>query len=113
MKIYCVYDDQFELFSEPFLCADDAAAERLVVQTAIFSDGYRKRVSFYTLYAIGSFEPAISWDKMPMRSFKRPELVSGGNRIAYLVEQCELAQKSHLATVSASESDVREDLENE
>lgn len=112
MKIYCIYDDQFELFSEPFLSADDAAAERLIVQSAMLSEGYRKRVSFYTLYAIGSFESATSWDKMPMRAFKRPELVSGGSRIAYLVEQCELAQKSHLATVSASDSDVKEDSEN-
>lgn len=108
MKVYCVYDDQFELFSDPFLCADDAAAERLLVQTALASDGFRKRVSFNTLYAIGSFEPTSSFDKMPMRAFKRPDLVSGGNRIAFLVEQCEHAQNSHLATVSTSDSDVKE-----
>lgn len=113
MKVYCVYDHQFELFSDPFLSADDASAERLIVQTGLLSVEFRKRLSFNSLYAIGSFESAIVCNKTPIHVFKRPVLVSRGERFVYLVEQCEKSQKAHLATVSASDSDVKEDSENE
>lgn len=109
MKVYSVFDDQFELFSDPFLSADDASAEKLMVQTVLLTQGFRKRVSFNSLYAIGTFEAASSCDERPISVYKRPVLVSDGNRLAYLVEQCELAQKSHLSTVSQVDSDVKED----
>lgn len=113
MKVYSVFDDQFELFSDPFLCADDSAAERLIVQTALASEGFRKRLSLISLYAVGSFEPATLSYKMPMRSFKRPELVSGGSRLSYLAYQCELSDKYHLSSVSSVDSEEKEHCVNE
>lgn len=105
MKIYTVYDSQFNLFSDPFLSADDTAAERLLVQTALMSEGFRKRVSFNCLYCIGSFDPDTKWDVMPLRAARRPKLVCSAKRLISLVTQCEEAQRAHLSTVSASDPD--------
>lgn len=107
---YSVWDDQFDLFSEPFLAVDDNAAERTVVQTAIYSEGFRKWLGSYSLYCIGSFDPTL---ECPAKVLKHPRLVSGPDRLLNLVVAIESAQKAHLATVSASESDVKEDSENE
>lgn len=107
---YSVWDDQFDLYSEPFLAADDNAAERTVVQTAIASEGFRKWLGSYSLYCIGSFDPT---EDCPAKVLKNPRLVSGPARLMYLVDAIERAQKAHLATVSASDSDVKEDSENE
>ena len=104
MKIYTVYDSQFNLFSDPFLSADDTAAERLLVQTALMSEGFRKRVSFNCLYCIGSFDPDTKWDVMPLRAARRPKLVCSGKRLISLVTQCEEAQRAHLATLADTDS---------
>lgn len=110
LLLYSVWDDQFKLYSDPFLAADDNAAERTLVQTAILSEGFRKRLCFHSLHCIGSFDPS---SRCPASVLKRPRLVSGSVRLMDLVDDIELAQKAHLATVSASDSDVKEDSENE
>lgn len=107
---YSVWDDQFKLYSEPFLAADDNAAERTVVQTAIVSEGFRKWLGNYSLHCIGFFDPTM---ECPAKVLKHPRLVSGPVRLLNLVDFIERKQKEHLATVSASESDVKEDSENE
>lgn len=107
---YSVWDDQFKLYSEPFLAADDNAAERTVVQTAIVSEGFRKWLGSYSLHCIGSFDPT---QKCPAKVLKQPRLVSGPARLLTLVDLIERKQKAHLATVSASDSVVMEDSENE
>lgn len=85
MKLYSVYDDQFRLFSDPFLAADDVSAERLLVQTALLSDGFRKRVAFNSLYCLGSYDPA---KKRPGSFYRSPVLVSYGSRIFDIVSEC-------------------------
>ena len=106
---YSVWDDQFKLFSEPFLAADDNAAERTVVQTAIASEGFRKWLGSYFLYCIGSFDSTV---ECPAKVLKRPQRVAGPERLLYLVDAIENAQKAHLATVSGSDSE-KEDSEND
>jgi hypothetical protein len=110
LYLYCVWDDQFKIYSDPFLSADNNAAERTLVQTAILSEGFRKRLCFQSLYCIGSFDPTL---ECPAKVFKHPRLVSGSVRLLNLVDAIESAKKAHLATVSASESDVKEDSEDE
>lgn len=107
---YSVWDDQFNLYSEPFLAADDNSAERTVVQTATVSDGFRKWLGSYSLYCIGSFDPT---QECPAKVLKRPRLVSSPGRLMHLVDVIESAQKAHLSTVSASDSDFKEEFENE
>ena len=107
---YSVWDDQFDLFSEPFLAVDDNAAERTVIQTAIASEGFRKWLGSYSLYCIGSFDPT---QECPSKVLKHPRCVSDSVRLLKLVDAIERAQQAHLATVSASDSDVKEDSENE
>lgn len=110
LSLYSVWDDQFKIYSDPFLAADDNAAERTLVQTAILSDGFRKRLCFQSLYCIGTFYPTL---KCPARTLKRPRYVSSSERLMGLVDANERAQKSHLTPVSASDSDLKEDFENE
>lgn len=100
--LYSVWDDQFKLYSDPFLAADDNAAERTLVQTAILSEGFRKRLCFHSLHCIGSFDPSL---KCPAKVLKRPRIVSCSDRLIDLVDSIERAQKAHLATVSASDFD--------
>lgn len=107
---YSVWDDQFHLFSEPFLAVDDNAAERTVVQTAIYSEGFRKWLGSYSLYCIGSFDPTL---ECPAKVLKHPRLVSGSVRLLKLVDVIERKQKEHLASVSASDSEVKEDFSDE
>lgn len=107
---YSVWDGQFNLYSEPFLAADDNAAERTVVQTAIVSEGFRKWLGSYSLYCIGSFD---STQECPAKVLKHPRLVSGPARLMNLVDVIQRAQKAHLATLSASDSDLMEVSENE
>lgn len=107
--LYSVWDDQFNVYSAPFLAADDNAAEKILVQTAILSDEFRKRLNFHSLYCIGVYHPTL---KSPARIPKRPRLVSGSVRLMDLVDAVERAQKSHLATVSVSDSE-KEDSEIE
>lgn len=102
MLQYSVRDDQFDLYSEPFLAVDDNAAERTVVQTAIVSEGFRKWLGSYSLYCIGSFDPS---EECPAKVLKHPRLVSTPARLINLVDNIEKAQKAHLATVSPSDSD--------
>lgn len=85
MKIYSVYDEQFKLFSDPFLAADDVSAERLLVQSALLSDGFRKRVIFNSLFCLGSFDPE---KKRPGSFCRSPLLVSDGSRIFGIVTDC-------------------------
>lgn len=98
LSLYSVWDDQFKLYSDPFLAADDNAAERTLVQTAILSDGFRKRLCFHSLHCLGSFDPTL---KRPASVLKRPRLVSGSVRLMDLVDAIERKQKEHLSTVSA------------
>lgn len=109
--MYAVYDEQFHVFSDPFLSADDDAAERLMTQTLLLSEGFRKRLVFTSLFCLGSYDGHIKspLDKSPLKSLKRPRLVSGSARLLDLVDAVESAQKAHLATVSASDSNVKED----
>lgn len=107
--LYSVFDGQFKLYSEPYVAADDNAAERILAQTALVSEGFRKRLVFHTLYCFGSFDPT---SKRPVSFLKRPRLVSGSFRLVNMVDAIERAQDAHLATVSASDSDVMEDFEN-
>lgn len=107
---YSVWDDQFKMYSEPFLAADDNAAERTVVQTAIVSEGFRKWLGSYSLHCIGSFDPTT---ECPAKVLKHPRLVSGSVRLLNLVDALERAQRAHLATVSASDSDDVEVSKNE
>lgn len=107
--LYSVWDDQFKLYSDPFLAADDNAAERTLVQTAILSEGFRKRLCFHSLHCIGSFDASL---KCPAKVLNRPRLVSGSVRLMDLVDAIESAQKAHLATVSRSDSE-KEDSEYE
>lgn len=113
MNVYSIYDSQFNLFSDPFLAADNAAAERVLIQTALISEGFRKRVSFNCLYLIGSFASDSNWDVMPLKAARRPKLVCSGNRLITLVNQCEEAQRAHLSTVSSPDSFPKEDSEIE
>ena len=110
LSLYCVWDDQFKLYSDPFLAADDKAAERTLVQTATLSDGFRKRLCFHSLYCVGTYYPNL---KSPLRALKRARYVSGSARLMDLVDAIERAQQAHLATVSDSDSEVTEDSENE
>ena len=110
LSLYSVWDDQFEVYSDPFLAADDKAAERTLVQAAILSEGFRKRLCFHSLYCIGTYYPTL---KCPARTLKCPRYVSGSERLIGLVDAIERAQKAHLATVSVSDSDVKEDSEIE
>ena len=110
LSLYSVFDEQFMLYSDPFLAADDNAAERTLAQTAILSEGFRKRLCFHSLHCIGSFDPSL---KCPARVLKRPRLVSGSVRLMDLVDAIERAQKAHLATVTGSDSVVKEDSEIE
>lgn len=110
LSLYSVWDDQFKLYSDPFLAADDNAAERTLVQTAVISDVFRKRLCFHSLHCIGFFDPSL---KSPARVLKRPRLVSGSDRLIDLVDAVETAQKAHLATVTDSGSEVKEDFEIE
>lgn len=88
LSLYSVWDDQFKIYSDPFLAADDNAAERILVQTAILSDGFRKRLCFHSLHCIGSFDPSL---ESPAKVLKRPRLVSGSVRLNELVEAVEVA----------------------
>jgi hypothetical protein len=110
LSLYSVWDDQFKLYSDPFLAADDNAAERTLVQTAILSEGFRKRLCFHSLHCIGSFDPSL---KCPASVLKRPRLVSGSDRLMDLLGAIERAQKAHLATVSGSDSVEKEDSDIE
>ena len=110
LYLYCVWDDQFEVYSDPFLAADDTAAERILVQTAILSDELRKRLFFHSLYCIGVYHPTL---KSPARILKNPRFVSGSSHLMDLVDAVDRAQKAHLATVSVSDSEVKEDSEIE
>ena len=105
LSLYCVWDDQFEVYSDPFLAADDKAAERILVQTALLSEGFRKRLCFQSLYCIGTYYPTL---KCPARILKCPRYVSGSDRLMGLLDSIERAQKAHLATVSVSDSEVKE-----
>lgn len=116
LSLYSVFDQQFNLYCDPFLAADDNSAERILVQTAILSDEFRKRLCYHSLHCIGSFDPTL---KCPARVLKRPRLVSGSVRLIELVEAVEVANshrsfmKDHTATVSASDSEVKEDSSDE
>lgn len=110
VSLYCVWDDQFSLYSDPFLAADDKAAERLLVQAANVSDEFRKRLCFQSLYCIGTYYHNL---KCPARMLKRPRYVSGSERLIGLVDAIEKAQKAHLATVFISDSEVKEDTSDE
>lgn len=116
LSLFSVLDEQFNLYCDPFLAADDNSAERILVQTAILSEEFRKRLCFHSLYCIGSFDPTL---KCPACVLKRPRLVSGSVRLNELVEAVEVANchrsfmKDNTGTVSASDSDVKEDFSDE
>lgn len=74
------------MFSEPFIAADDVAAQRLMVQTAAISDEFRKRLSWYTLYRLADFDPAGS---EPLEPLPYPVDVASGDRLVAMVEQSE------------------------
>lgn len=114
LNMYAVYDEQFHVFSDPFLSADDDAAERLMTQTLLLSEGFRKRLVFTSLFCLGSYDGAIKppLGKSPLKSLKRPRLVSGSVRLMDLVDAVERAEKSHLATVTGSDYE-KEDFEIE
>lgn len=103
LKMYVVYDVQFHVFSDPFLSADDDAAERLMTQTALLSEGFRKRLVFSSLFCLGSYDALIKSPlyKSPLKSLKRPRLVSGSVRLMDLVDAVERAQKAHQSSVSS------------
>lgn len=106
LYLYSVWDDQFNVYSDPFLAADDNAAEKLLVQTAILSEEFRKRLFFHSLYCIGVYQPTL---KSPARILKNPRLVSGSLRLSGLVDDIENVQKAHLSTVSGFDTEVKED----
>lgn len=113
MNVYSLYDEQFDLFSDPFLAADHVAAERVLVQTALISDELRNRVSFYCLYFIGTFASDSKWDVMPLKSRRSPKIVCSGRRLSDLVNQCLSARNAHLTSVSDSDFEIKEDSEIE
>lgn len=110
VSMYCVWDEQFSLYSDPFLAPDDKAAERNLVMAATVSGEFRKRLCFLSLYCIGTFYHDL---KCPARMLKRPRYVSGSERLMPLVDAIESAQKPHLATVSRPDSELEEDSEIE
>lgn len=124
--MYAIYDDQFHVFSDPFLSADDNAAERLITQTALLSEGFRLRLFFSALFCLGSYDGLYDglvsspFDKTPLKVLKRPRLVSGSVRLNELVEACEVA-KCHQSFRKAdngdqdplSASEVKEDSDIE
>lgn len=57
MKMYCVFDEQFKVFSDPFLATDNNAAERIVVQTASVVPEIRARMYVTSLYYVADFFP--------------------------------------------------------
>ena len=57
MKMYCVFDEQFKVFSDPFLATDNNAAERIVIQTAAVVPEIRARMSLTSLYYVADFFP--------------------------------------------------------
>lgn len=86
MKLYSVFDGQFNLFSEPFIAADDVAAQRLMVQTAAISEEFRKRLSLYSLYLLADFDPTYS---NPLVLTDHPLVVAYPDKLVALVEQSE------------------------
>lgn len=114
LNMYAVYDEQFHVFSDPFLSADDDAAERLITQTSLLSEGFRKRLVFTALFCLGSYDGLIKapFDKSPLKLLKHPRVVSGSVRLMDLVDAVERAQKAHLSTVSRSDFE-KEDSEIE
>lgn len=110
VSLYCVWDEQFRVYSDPFIAEDDIVAERTLVKAATVSVEFRKRLCFQSLYCLGTYYHDL---KCPARILKRPRYVSGSERLMRLVDAVESAQKAHLATVFASDSDVMEDSENE
>lgn len=105
VSLYCVWDEQFSLYSDPFLAADDKAAERTLVQAATVSDEFRMRLCFQSLYCLGTYYHNL---RCPARMLKRPRYVSGSDRLVGLVDAIVRAQKAHLASLSPSDSDVKE-----
>lgn len=104
MKVYSVLDEQFNLFSELFLAADDVAAQRLVVQTAAVSDEFKKRLSLYSLYLLADFDPSLP---DPLVLMDHPLVVARGDRLVALVEQSQ-----HLL-LGRCDSEKKEDFEIE
>ena len=86
MKVYSVFDVQFNLFSEPFVAADDVAAVRLLVQTAAVSEEFRKRLSLYKLYLLADFDPTVS---EPLDLMDHPLVVAYPDKLVALVEHSE------------------------
>lgn len=115
LNMYAVYDEQFHVFSDPFLSADDDAAERVMTQTSLLSEGFRKRLVFTSLFCLGSYDGLAKApvDKSPIKSLKHPRLVSGSVRLMDLADAADRAQQAYLSTVSASDAEVKEDSENE
>lgn len=110
VSLYCVWDEQFKVYSDPFLAADDKSAERTIVKASTVSVEFRQRLCFQSLYCLGTYYHDL---KCPARILKRPRYVSGSKRLMRLVDAIESAQKAHLATVSTSDSDVEEDFADE
>lgn len=105
LNLYAVYDNQFKFFSDPFLSADDSAAERLMVQTSLLSEGFRSRLVFTSVFCLGSYD---AMSKCPIKPLKRPRFAVGSKRLMDLVDATERAQNDHLASDSVSDSDVQE-----
>lgn len=57
MKMYCVFDEQFNIFSDPFLALDNNAAERIVIQSASVLPEIRARMNMTSLYLVAEFTP--------------------------------------------------------
>lgn len=88
MKMYCVFDEQFNVFSDPFLATDNNAAERIVIQTASVVPEIRARMNMTCLYYVADFfpdfhSPVCFDDGVPC-------MVSCSER---LVELCEAGEK--------------------
>lgn len=88
MKMYCVFDEQFEVFSDPFLATDDNAAERIVIQSAAVVPEIRARMNMTSLYYVAAFFPDFD---SPVRLYDEvPCMVSSSER---LVSLCEAGEK--------------------
>lgn len=87
MKMYCVYDVQFNVHSDPFLAADDNAAERIVIQSAVVIPEVRARMHLNQLVLVADFE-SVSLNPVTVDA-DYPHVVSTPERLVSLCEASE------------------------
>lgn len=83
MNLYCLFDRQFRLYSDPFLAADDVTVRRDLVRKAISSRSFRASLSRCDLYLLGDFDASYP---DPISLSDHPLLVSTGVSLLQFVK---------------------------